>query len=444
MATLVEWGGLTLGGPASNYRITGITGWDELPASRVEDTPRANQHGSFDTPVWSEARTVVVEGYCYDQRARAQLLAELGGVMVYPNDGPSSELAVTFAGRRLTAQARLMAYGPILEAGPWGGGYFGWQAQWRCADPYRYGQRESAATALPANLGGLAFPLFNPTPDGAALSGNSDFETGVTGWTSASFGASTFTQSFDQVHHGAASGLITPDGESTFPAVFNDASTAASVTEGGFYAASAWVYSPQGYDDVRIRLDWRDATDSIFDNTTPASHNVPAGVWTRIRTTGTAPAGAVQGGVRIIMGRAPASIDFLYVDEAAVSVPGFALWFGDVGATGRVQLRNDGTAPAWPVFDVTGPLEQGFELVETSMSRRIAYAAAIPEGQTVTVDTAAGTSTLQGGADRSGELTRRNWWSVPPGGSREVLFTPGNGASNPDALLVARITPTYW
>src|SRR3954451_13083051 len=98
----VVWGDVTLSheGP---YRVADISGWDDLPPSRVDDVGRSNRHGSFDAPVWSAARTVTVEGYCIAPEQRDQLLIDLGRGMVLGGDADPGRLEVTFSGRTLAA-----------------------------------------------------------------------------------------------------------------------------------------------------------------------------------------------------------------------------------------------------------------------------------------------------------------------------------------------------
>lgn len=111
------------------------------------------------------------------------------------------------------------------------------------------------------------------------------------------------------------------------------------------------------------------------------------------------------------------------------------LHFGDLGSTGRVVLTNTGSAPAWPTFIVTGPLP-GFELTETRTGRVLRYEDPIAAGgQFVQLRSETGQVLLDGQYDRSGRLTVRDWWSVPPGGEAEVLFMPTGVPSAPGATL---------
>jgi hypothetical protein len=276
----VEWGGLLFDDDA--YRISNLTGWEGIPPVRINDVERPNAHGSFDTPGWSGARTVVLEGYCISSEARDQLLRDIGTVSVPSGNDSPGRLKVTFAGRTLSADARVTGYDPTLRN--WGVGHFGWQIQWRCADPFRYGVLLEGETKLPSDNGGLAFPLF----DG---SGN--------------------------------------------------------------------------------------------------------------------------------------------------------LEFGAVGVPGRVLIGNAGSAPAWPIFYVFGPMPGGFELVDVSTGKRLRWPSTVPDEGVVRLDSRTGTASVGGVPGYDANLTRRQWFPAPPGQNSSVQFV-ALGAPDPSARLVAQWAATYW
>lgn len=119
------------------------------------------------------------------------------------------------------------------------------------------------------------------------------------------------------------------------------------------------------------------------------------------------------------------------------------LEFGAPSSSGRLTLTNPGTANAWPVYAITGPVpDAGFELVCTTTGRRLRFVGAIATGSTLTIDSATGAVLLDQTADRGGRLTHREWFSVPAGGSCEVLFTPLGTTSA--ATLTATYSPPYW
>jgi hypothetical protein len=159
--TSVTWQGLTLAtGKAAPYKILSLEGWEERPAARFDKVNRTNGHGSHPSAIWSDERTVTVEGFCFDPEQRDAMLAGIQDVAAF--DDGCDPITVTAAGRTLTANAQLVDARPVLERGKWGIGWFGWLLQWRCPDPLRYGPTQSASTGLPTASGGLTYPLTYP------------------------------------------------------------------------------------------------------------------------------------------------------------------------------------------------------------------------------------------------------------------------------------------
>lgn len=164
--TTVTWRGLTVAtGVEADYRLTALSGWESLPDVRFDKTNRARGHGSHPSPVWADERTVTVEGRCWSEDNRDALLHELKRHMTFA--AAPEPLTVTVAGRTLTAGAQLLRCDPSLVSQQWGMGRFGWVAQWRCPDPLRYADPQSAATGLPTSGGGLTYPLTYPLEYGA-------------------------------------------------------------------------------------------------------------------------------------------------------------------------------------------------------------------------------------------------------------------------------------
>lgn len=113
--------------------------------------------------------------------------------------------------------------------------------------------------------------------------------------------------------------------------------------------------------------------------------------------------------------------------------------WGQPGDPGQVALVNDGTADTPILFRVTaGPLglPDGFEI--SAAGGRLTYATAVPAGQTIWIDTAAGTVRAEGTADRRSELVRADWLLVPAGGQLTCQFTSLGGAYDSAARLVAQ------
>jgi hypothetical protein len=91
---------------------------------------------------------------------------------------------------------------------------------------------------------------------------------------------------------------------------------------------------------------------------------------------------------------------------------------------------------------VTGPLPSGFEL--SAYGRRLLYPVAVPAGQTVTIDTAAGTVVVEGTANRRAELVVADWLTVPAGSTSTVQFTSLGGAYDPAAIVTATYASAWW
>jgi hypothetical protein len=85
-------------------------------------------------------------------------------------------------------------------------------------------------------------------------------------------------------------------------------------------------------------------------------------------------------------------------------------------AIGTITLENIGTAPAYPVWDVRGP-GRDFKAVAPT-GERLHWTGTLTAGQSLTVDTRAGTVVDHTGANRYAQLAPApRFWTVPPGTS---------------------------
>lgn len=163
--TILQWAGITVAGDNSSlYHLDDLAGWlGDMPPSRVDSEPRPNAHGESDTPVWSSARVVTLTGSCRTNNQRDALFQTLAAVSVYAGDAAPATLTVQDAGLTLTTPARIIAATPARVAGAWGLGQFGFQVQWRCADPLLYGSVQTGNANMSASTGGLVWPAFTPS-----------------------------------------------------------------------------------------------------------------------------------------------------------------------------------------------------------------------------------------------------------------------------------------
>lgn len=97
----------------------------------------------------------------------------------------------------------------------------------------------------------------------------------------------------------------------------------------------------------------------------------------------------------------------------------FPLRFGDP-VNGSLSLTNAGTAPAWPLWTVTGPCNQPV-IRNDSTGQRLAFGLRLLDGDTLKIDVAARTVILGGASRRSALLPRSAWFRLPPG-STAVSF----------------------
>jgi hypothetical protein len=161
----VQFGGLNIssdGIDGVNWLLS-LDGWEDTPPVRVDDVPRLNSHGSFQTPVWAGPRVVVATGFSLSDTARDTVFQATQNPMRVPGATAATTLAVTAVGRSLSANAQFSRYSPVmLNRGFWQNGHFPWVIEWRCADPFRYGPTTTVGPLIQAALtGGLVFPLFS-------------------------------------------------------------------------------------------------------------------------------------------------------------------------------------------------------------------------------------------------------------------------------------------
>lgn len=131
----------------------------------------------------------------------------------------------------------------------------------------------------------------------------------------------------------------------------------------------------------------------------------------------------------------------LYTDGAGTDL-GY-LDYGEASTSGRVVLSNPGTAATSPVFEISGPVDSsGFEIAVVGGSQRIRFSGPVAAGSALVIDSSSGTAVVDGFSDRGGQLTVRDWFTVPPGGAVEVAFIPLG--VNAGGQLTAVHRPAWW
>ncbi|MGV9312585.1 phage tail family protein [Streptomyces sp. NPDC003691] len=109
-------------------------------------------------------------------------------------------------------------------------------------------------------------------------------------------------------------------------------------------------------------------------------------------------------------------------------------------ALGSVTLTNVGDAPAYPVWEVTGPGEN-FKAVSPD-GRALHWTGRLQAGETLTVDMGAGTVRDHTGTSRYASLAPAPaFWSVPPGESTATASLDG---ITPASRVVCTWRPRKW
>lgn len=115
--------------------------------------------------------------------------------------------------------------------------------------------------------------------------------------------------------------------------------------------------------------------------------------------------------------------------------------FGPAGTPGTVTAENFGTADTAPVFVVAGGAPQGFTITELETGARLTYKDPVPAGASIRLDASDGSVLLDGYADRSAALTRREWTRIPGASRSTYLFEAPNSTG---AQLTMEVSSAWW
>ena len=116
--------------------------------------------------------------------------------------------------------------------------------------------------------------------------------------------------------------------------------------------------------------------------------------------------------------------------------PSGARYYGALGNLGRVTVSNSGTADTWPVFEVSGQLDDGFFIQCLGDGSVLRYDRVVPAGSTVTIDSRTGSVLVDGVSDASTYLTRDQFFSIPAGGSCDIQFNSISTSSGTPTMTV--------
>lgn len=173
-----------------------------------------------------------------------------------------------------------------------------------------------------------------------ALNSNMSFQSGVSPWTGKN--GATLAQSSAFAFASSPPGVakyslqVTPDGVTQFPAAWSEFVPA---TVGSTYTGSAWFYVPQGYSGgAETLIGWFDSGHNLLSVSFTTIASVPAGTWTQVSVTATAPASTAFALLAPQLLGTPAASVVFYVAEAAL-VSGTTVSTGRVSSGTPVRMR---------------------------------------------------------------------------------------------------------
>jgi hypothetical protein len=181
--------------------------------------------------------------------------------------------------------------------------------------------------------------------------------------------------------------LITPNGSSATGNALGQLTAVGSIIPGAQYTVSMWAYSPAGWTGIQPAVNWHDAAGTYLSTSgTAANLTVPAGVWTYLEQTVTAPASASRASMLAHHSGTPAASAIWYAWAVRITQKK-ASWLHD--AFGRTSASGWGTSDsglAWsPVgggsaTDYTVGSGYGAHvLASVDVSRRTAVTAVHPD-----------------------------------------------------------------
>lgn len=129
--------------------------------------------------------------------------------------------------------------------------------------------------------------------------------------------------------------------------------------------------------------------------------------------------------------------------EYPLGEPGGALFYGENGELGRVQVSNGGTATTYPVVTVTGEMADGFFVQRLDTGQVVRYDRIVPIGTDVSIDMRTGAVVVDGTSDGSTYLSRAEFFGVEPGADFAVQFN-ALGATTGTPTMTVAVQDGYW
>lgn len=147
------------------------------------------------------------------------------------------------------------------------------------------------------------------------INSNADMSAGTTGWTTTGGPITAVPTPGIAPFDAPQSLLFSPDGVSSISQVVASTSVPGEVLEGETYHIAFWIYSTEMLSDVRAGFNWYNSSNAYITSSSGPLTVIQPGVWTYMKTTLTAPAGAVSGRARVRFGGTVQATADIYINQ---------------------------------------------------------------------------------------------------------------------------------
>ncbi|WP_327671815.1 MULTISPECIES: hypothetical protein [unclassified Streptomyces] len=224
---------------------------------------------------------------------------------------------------------------------------------------------------------------------GQLLNGNPFFETGTAGWTPTNTVLKWAPEVVPPMRQARASARITPNGGTAESGSIDaDLSPVDSIVPGAMYRMSGWFYTPTGWSDLRPSVHWYTNAGVYLSTSGIAQAAIPAGQWTYMESSATAPATAGRAKMRARQGGTPPASQPYYVWGLRLT-PADASLMSDtfnrsvtggwgISETGQAWVSSGGSASD---YDVNGTVARHLHT-----SRNVFRITTLPSVQLADVD----------------------------------------------------------
>lgn len=478
--------------PGTNHVLTRLEGWFSPAGTRRESTSRLWAHGSFSERGWREQRLISVGGHIFCE-TRSEAAAMTDTLAAALADGTAGKFIVNDLDLGYREAEVFVTGQPDVR---WDGNLdIFFDIDMVAPDPRKYGKEITLTTKASSPGGGLAMDLFTGAPFSAqrtnyatnpraiSATGFATYlpgagEDGTTTYvTSASDGPLPDLDSYARrtVTVAKTSGSTGWRGATTnrtpLTGVEND-----TVTGSVYIRYTGPSPSITGY----MRTQVYDGAGASVTLANSAAYTLNSGQWYRVTSTVTAtgafesvewwfyqtsanalPAGSTVDVTGLQVETSPTMSTYFDGYKAASGQTSYA-WLGDpdasasveqlptgytgvldfgaAGSPGTITVENTGTADTAPIFTVRGYSANGFTITHLESGARLTYVSTLGVNQTLVINAADGSVLLDGYADRSAFLTRREWTRIP-GKTRATYFFE---SLTTGAQLTIGVQPAWW